>query len=196
LATLLLIQGNVDGARELAEPFQGDLGGSIYAKLHFWDKAEQKIEGARELGEYQEETFGYYPTNQRRALLIWMGDLEFERGNAAQAAEYFEQAKGLSPRPLFGSISPTVDALARAYYVLGNLEKAAEEFELITTLTWGRLSYGDIYARSFYRLGKIYEELGKKRAARKNYERFLDLWKNADPGLPEVDDARARLAAL
>jgi tetratricopeptide (TPR) repeat protein len=196
LATLLLIQGNVDGARELAASSQADLGGSIYAKLHLWDQAEEDIEGARELGEYQEETFGYYPTNHRRALLNRMGDLEFERGNAAQAVEYFEQAKGLSPRSVFGSISPSVDGLARAYYALGNLERAAEEFELITTLTWERLSYGDIFARSFYMLGKIYEKLGKKRVARKNYERFLELWKNADPGLPEVDDARARLATL
>ena len=43
LATLLLIQENVEGVRKLAASSQADLGGSIYAKLHLWDKAEQKI---------------------------------------------------------------------------------------------------------------------------------------------------------
>ena len=45
-------------------------------------------------------------------------------------------------------------------------------------------------------LGRIHEQQGNKVKAIENYERFLDLWKDADPGLVEVEDTKQRLANL
>jgi hypothetical protein len=45
-------------------------------------------------------------------------------------------------------------------------------------------------------LGKICEEKDWKGKAIEHYEKFLDLWKDADPGIVEVEDARKRLARL
>ena len=60
----------------------------------------------------------------------------------------------------------------------------------------GRWDWGAVYSRSFYKLGRVYEEMGKKDEARKEYAKFLDLWKDADLGLPEVEDARKKLNLL
>ncbi len=45
-------------------------------------------------------------------------------------------------------------------------------------------------------LGKIYEQKGWKGKAIEHFEKFLDLWKDADPGMAEVDDAKKRVAGL
>jgi hypothetical protein len=44
--------------------------------------------------------------------------------------------------------------------------------------------------------GKIYEQKGNTAKAIEHYEKFLDLWKDSDPGIAEVDDARGRLGRL
>jgi TolA-binding protein len=86
--------------------------------------------------------------------------------------------------------------LAFAYFKAGDLPEAKAEFERVTTLMGGKFCFGDLYAKSFYWLGKIAEGQKDKARARRNYGKFLDLWKDADPGQPEVEDAKARLAAL
>ena len=45
-------------------------------------------------------------------------------------------------------------------------------------------------------LGKIFEQKAWKGKAIEHYEKFLDLWKDADPGILEVEDAKKRLAGL
>ena len=44
--------------------------------------------------------------------------------------------------------------------------------------------------------GKGYEKMAEKVETRENYRKFLDLLKDADPGLPEPEDAKKRLAGL
>ena len=89
-----------------------------------------------------------------------------------------------------------LDVLGDAYQLGNRLDKSAETYARIRELQNGRYWWHAVYSRSFYKLGKVYEQIGKKDEARKEYTKFLDLWKDADPGLPEVEDARRRLAAL
>jgi len=53
-----------------------------------------------------------------------------------------------------------------------------------------------IYPLGFHLLGKIYEKKGDKERAIENYKKFLNLWKDADPDLPDLMDAKVRLAKL
>jgi tetratricopeptide (TPR) repeat protein/predicted Ser/Thr protein kinase len=138
--------------------------------------------------------------NQKLMRLYYQleGAIELENKNYARAIEYFSQAVSLLPSQSMPSDEHAyfMEPLASAYYRSGDLDRAREEYEKITTLTSGRAGYGDIYARSFYMLGKICEQQGDRVKATENYGKFLDLWKDADPGFPEVEDARKRLAAL
>jgi tetratricopeptide (TPR) repeat protein len=124
------------------------------------------------------------------------GRIALKEKNYSLAIEQIQNAISLVP---FGSPrmnARLVDSLATAYYESGDLEKAKSEYERITRLTVGRRETGDIYAKSFYMLGKIFELQGNTSWAIGNYEKFLDLWKDADPGIAEVDDAKKRLAGL
>ncbi len=135
-----------------------------------------------------------------RYFYFLMGMTELERENYSSAIEEFKNALSLLPFQYDAIIGENhaafFDSLALSYYRAGDLESAREEYEKITKLTSGRLWDGDIYAKSFYVLGKICEQQGGTAKAIENYEKFLDLWKDADPGITEVEDARKRLVRL
>ena len=88
------------------------------------------------------------------------------------------------------------DSLASAYSGIGDLGRARKEYERIATFPRGRQFYGDVYVKSFYCLGKIYEDEGQKDKAVENYERFLEIWQDADPDIYEIEEARRRLKTL
>jgi serine/threonine protein kinase len=131
--------------------------------------------------------------NELRNYEQILGLIELRKKNYRQAADLFGKACG---RLYFEGDAAFFDLLARALYASGDLDNARKEYEKITLLTTGRYPHGDIYAKAFYMLGKIAEQQGDKGRAITNYRKFLDLWKDADPGLPEVADAKSRLANL
>ncbi len=133
-----------------------------------------------------------------RFYFLLMGNIELQRKNFEKAIEHLEKALSLLSyqRGAGDDHALFIDSLALAHYKMQDLEKAQEEYERINSLTSGRLSKGDIYTKSFYMLGKIYEQKDWKGKAIEHYEKFLDLWKDADSGIAEVEDAKKRLAGL
>jgi len=128
------------------------------------------------------------------------GRIALNNNNFSSAIDYFEKGISLLPSQysfmMINEHAFFIDPLAQAYYEAGEMDKAREAYNRINLSTVGRLWWGDIYAKSFYMLGIINEKLGDTAKAIEHYEKFLDLWKDADPGLPEVPDARERVASL
>ncbi len=188
-AALELIEGAGDKQLEIEKAI-------LYSKMHFWEDAEKFAEIFRERMEKADEMAHLFPKFEKSLYFEIVGRIELEKGNYLQAIDYLEQSKSWIADlhdPWFAFMT---EPLAWAHYKAGDLENAKSEFEQIISMTTGRINTGDIYATAYYMLGKILEELGERKEAIRHYERFLELWKNADPGLPEVDDARARLASL
>ncbi|MCJ7681060.1 MAG: tetratricopeptide repeat protein, partial [Candidatus Aminicenantes bacterium] len=127
------------------------------------------------------------------------GRIQLHRGEVGKAIKSFEKAVSLLPHAsdLRRHLHPMFyESLAAAYEQKGDLEKAKKTYTAIIGLNLERLRDGDIYALSFYRLGKILQEQGHTFEASENYQKFLDLWKGADPDRPELEDARTRLSRL
>jgi serine/threonine protein kinase/predicted Zn-dependent protease len=124
--------------------------------------------------------------------------IEIDQGNFANAVENAKAAvAALHPQSSSSMLDGFFyDTLAKAYEGKGDLENARKAYEGLQGLTYGRFASGNLYALSFYRLGLIAEKLGDKAGARANFQKFLEIWKDADSGLPEPADARKRLAAL
>jgi serine/threonine protein kinase/tetratricopeptide (TPR) repeat protein len=160
-----------------------------YLKMKRTAEAQRTAEELREIIEQG------INRNHIRLYYHLKGRIELANKDYSKAIEFFE--KGLPfVKPTSDVRLIYADSLGLAYYESEEYEKAREAYEGMASPRIDRWGYGDIYVKSFYMLGKIYEKQGETAKAIEQYEKFLDLWKDADPGLAEVEDARERVAGL
>jgi tetratricopeptide (TPR) repeat protein len=164
----------------------------VLSKMESFDEAEKVADTLKSVideGIKEKEIRLYY---------LVRGMIELERANLSEAVKLLQEALSLLPAQSVASSDQAlyIYPLANAYYANRDLDRAREEFTKITLLTLGREDYGDLYAKSFYMLGKIYDEQGNNLKAKEFYIKFLDLWKDADPGMPEVEDTKKKLAGI
>jgi len=87
--------------------------------------------------------------------------------------------------------------LAKCHFEKNNYDKAVQYLLRIQTINELSFGFRACYLpKSYYLLGKSYEKLNDIDSAKKYYHKFLDMWKNADEDLPDLIDAKKRLANL
>jgi len=130
---------------------------------------------------------------------LLLGELNVAQGNGQTAMDALTQVsvitEGFSPR------YHILNAVSHAGR--GEGEKAISAYlkfyNAVDTRAYGM---GDFFyyflerSKVDYHIARLYEKQGKNKKAVEQYKKFLDIRKNADPGIPEVEDAKERLAGL
>jgi tetratricopeptide (TPR) repeat protein len=148
--------------------------------------------------ELAEELNRQYPTStlmQHYTLPTIRGMIEIDRKRPARAIEILQPA--LKYELVMDSLADVLPAYVRglAYLQLGDGRKAATEFQKVVDNP-GVVVTSVIGALAHLQLGRAEKMAGNVDAARTDYQDFLALWKDADPDIPILKQAKAEYAKL
>jgi tetratricopeptide (TPR) repeat protein/predicted Ser/Thr protein kinase len=118
------------------------------------------------------------------------------KGEVAVAERVFDEAiDSFSLAARLGA-NQAEEELAYAAMKKGDVEKAIGFYrEFLKSEPFGYEAQ-ESWVLAHYELGKLCEQLGQRTAARQYYESFLEIWKDGDPDLPALAEAKKRLEAL
>lgn len=129
-------------------------------------------------------------TAQMSAYWGIVGEMERKKGNATASLAACQMAvKG-------NVLTFRRYMLALAYLNAGKLGEAVNELERLETKSSDVDRFGYLTTSYHYYLGIAYEKSGWTDKAISQFEQYLSIVKNADTGIPEITDAKERLARL
>ncbi|NIN00770.1 MAG: protein kinase [candidate division Zixibacteria bacterium] len=197
-AFLLLEQESFDSAEQEAEK-SGEILRKTYPGNRIWGRhnlvhllAESgKVKKAEEVAQSLKKDIGEEEEGKIPFYWYGAGCIDFFKGNLEESIANLEKAA--EHIDLFDAHF----LLARAYLESGKLDKAVPQLEkMLSKYDQSRPTLGTWAVKAYYLLGLAYERSGWNSRAIEQYEEFLEIWKDADPGIPEVEDAKQRLAEL
>jgi tetratricopeptide (TPR) repeat protein/TolB-like protein/predicted Ser/Thr protein kinase len=131
------------------------------------------------------------------------GEIAFAAGDLAAAESAFSAGEpefkmffniGTSVESVFTNNLPFRDGLARVKRAQGDLPGAIEIYRKLNRPDIRSKWTAMLEPRYVLEVARLLDQTGDEAAAREEYQRFLDLWKDADPELPELEEARRYLA--
>ena len=163
------------------------------AAFDLWMSLGDPREAARVLAEWDKDLAGKYATIDARDRSIARGDLALANGKPGDALAFYRNA--LKSR-CTACMQPRI---ARAFESLQRPDSAIAAYEAYLRSTNPDQLPSDAreLARTYNRLGELYEAKGDTKRALQRYGDFVELWKNADAALqPKVTEVRERITKL
>jgi tetratricopeptide (TPR) repeat protein len=124
--------------------------------------------------------------------------LAMERGQGAEALKLLEATSGyeFAAPPAFMNTQPPVYPIylrGQAYLSASQGPQAVSEFQKMIAFRW--MNY-PLAALARLGLARAYSMQGDTEKARAAYQDFLTLWKDADPDIPALRQAKAEYTKL
>jgi tetratricopeptide (TPR) repeat protein len=127
------------------------------------------------------------------------GEIALAEGDPAAAESAFAEAEPPIKMPLDRYVPGADlfrDGRARALEAQGELARAVETYRSLNTPDIANKWTALFEPRYVLEAGRLLDRMGRTEEAREQYERFLEYWKNADEGLPELEEARTYVSRV
>ncbi len=183
--------------RKAQSIFADLLAGTAEARTGDIEAARARLGSQRELYDPERELLNWAYHALEGEIALTAGELE--EAAAALTAGEPEIKMHLHMTAAIVSLAannpPLRDGMARVKKAQGDLAGAIAIYRGLWRPNISAKWTAMLEPRFVLELARLLEESGDTAAARDEYERFLSLWKNADPELPELQEAREYLAS-